>query len=450
MIVWYVVLALFEKVPAFLVSLVRDSSDAIIPAGRNSSSGFPVGSMDPRIETSPGKSGRAIGSPGAVGGATKDRADVQALLSDGGGANVVDLKGAVVGGPGQLVLDRAGVALVNVVVSCDGGLAIRAEGCALEHVTITGVTGDDSVALDIVASRFRATECSVTKNAGYGVQMAGPISAELVACDVAKNGMHGIYAGGGAQVLLDQCKVHQNKDLGVLADDRGTMVTIMNGEVTGNHGTGLRATEGAHVTLTGLTLSRNTGPTGNGIMADGAGTNVEMNRGKITRNGGCGVIATDGARVNLKDLERLGFNQSHQVWAAGKDTVVQVLGREVSGRLEDNTAQMLQIGSQKDAALRVQDGAAVAVSCAMIGSPSAKVARVSGTNSRAEVTKCLIVDTVEAVFSDPIYNTKTFYDERERSGVEGPGADAEPIVSPPRRPEGASSVPRPLPEHPGN
>ena len=129
----------------------------------------------------------------------------------------MDLMGAVVGGPGQVVLDRAGVALVNGVVSCDGGLAIRAEGCALEHVTITGVTGDDSeaddsVALDIVASRFRATECSVTKNAGYGVQLTGPISAELVACDVAKNGMHGIYAGGGAQVLLDQCKVHQNKD----------------------------------------------------------------------------------------------------------------------------------------------------------------------------------------------------------------------------------------------
>ena len=164
---WYGFIIFFLVVPNSLVSLVLPKSRALVFA--DSPSPFRFFRSPPGAGTLPAAARVRLLSPG---GQDRSLSQVQALLDDPEGPLVVDLRDGRVAGRGQLVLSRQGVSLVSGTVACEGGLALRAKSCEVVGVTVEGVVGADSVAVDVSGEECRLARCRVERNAGFGVQVA--------------------------------------------------------------------------------------------------------------------------------------------------------------------------------------------------------------------------------------------------------------------------------------
>jgi len=421
---WYGFIIFFLVVPNSLVSLVLPKSRALVFA--DSPSPFRFFRSPPGAGTLPAAARVRLLSPG---GQDRSLSQVQALLDDPEGPLVVDLRDGRVAGRGQLVLSRQGVSLVSGTVACEGGLALRAKSCEVVGVTVEGVVGADSVAVDVSGEECRLARCRVERNAGFGVQVArlpvqpgrlcrallGPLSvrqlrmqigrgarATLAGCEASDNGAHGVHVSEGAVVVLENCRISGNVDLGVLASERGTRLDMTGCEIRGNRGTGLRAAEGARVSIAKTVVTRNVGPVGNGVMADGPDTAVTITEGKVTKNQGCGVIATEGATVTASQCESVSYNDSHQVWASGTGTTVTVAG---------GAKWRTQMGSSREVPLSAQAGARIDVSMGIVGGPGASVADVVGPSTRVVLTDCKIADTSKNEVVAAVLEPTTYVDK---------------------------------------
>lgn len=94
------------------------------------------------------------------------------------------------------------------------------------------------------------------------------------------SGGEGIFAGGGAALTATGCLVQGNAEIGVAAQEAGTVVALVNTSVLdteprpdGTFGRGVQAGWGATLSLTGSTVL---GSTGMGVFAGGAGTVVSL------------------------------------------------------------------------------------------------------------------------------------------------------------------------------
>ena len=214
--------------------------------------------------------------------------------------SAADLGGTVVIGPGTwpgLSLDdrHDGLALVGRCVDLvvlDGAPGIRLDADQGTRVALSGLTVTGTTGIEVVKGTVAATEVVVDGADGVGVSASGS-GAALELTDVRvlntavldRVGGNGGRIEDGADLTATRTVFDANHDVGLKLTGRGTRGTLTDVTVSntteardGEDGWGLRVSDGADVTATGLLVSGNASV---GLVAGSSGTSFSLTDGVI-------------------------------------------------------------------------------------------------------------------------------------------------------------------------
>ncbi len=202
-------------------------------------------------------------------------------------------------------------------VEVEAGASLTAVGCVFQGNTDAGVYADGvGTVVDLVDTEILDTAPSLADGFGRGVS-----------------------AQNGAAVTATRCTVQGNTDAGVVAYNAGTVVDLVDTEILetapnpgGSNGFGAGVADGASLTATGCTVQ---GSTSSGVVADDAGTAVSLVNTQILDtapgpdgSGGFGVAALDGASLTATGCT-VQRNTEGGVVAFDPETVVDLVDTEV-------------------------------------------------------------------------------------------------------------------------
>ncbi len=315
------------------------------------------------------------------------------------------------------------------VISLDGGHdGVTLAGRCKDMVTIDGSEGDEVPAIEIVGGRkwpdigiegvtvrggtntgvwvqqatVAVSASDVRENAGGGVVIA---DAEVSLTNVGVhdsqpagngNGGRGVNVEDGAALTAAGCTIKGNTEIGVYAQDAGTVVELLDTQVLdtapspdGAFGRGVEVDDGATLSATGCTVQGNTRQ---GVYASAGGTAVDLldtwvldtasspdgtfGRG-IEVHGGAALTAVG---CTIKENTEIG------VYAEDTGTTVELVDTEVLDTAP-NPDGMFGRG------IEVEDGAALtATGCTVLGNTETGV-WVGNAGSVVDLVDTRILDT---------------------------------------------------------
>ncbi len=282
----------------------------------------------------------------------------------------VDAAGARGGG---LVAVAAGTYAENLVLG-DGDAGISVAGRCRELVVLDGSAGDGLATLSIIGTR------KVASLALSDVTVTG--------------GSYGVVVGNGTVGLTD-VDVVGNTNIGVIAST-GATLTLKTSTITGTlperrkNGFGLQAENGAQATVHSSTIDGNTEL---GVLASDIGTTLTMYHSTISNTlttsagtEGYGLVAQTGASVRMigGSIER---NTSVGVWVQSSVTSVSLDSVDIDATVPDGSGDF-GFGAQVSSG-----GTLVTAGCALNGNANAGLI-VDGVGANASLTDPWVVDTL--------------------------------------------------------
>jgi hypothetical protein len=137
-----------------------------------------------------------------------------------------------------------------------------AKSVTIENVTINGMGTGVARGIDVQCSsacRVSVLNSRIDSNTGIGMVFQGTVANAVIA-DVSNssasgNGSHGIFATNGANVTLSGVTASENAITGLIADGTGTRVSVLRSTFANNVSAGVQSGTGAAVTAT-IGLSR--------------------------------------------------------------------------------------------------------------------------------------------------------------------------------------------------
>jgi hypothetical protein len=191
----------------------------------------------------------------------------KAITLDGGTGNIAStLTGTLTGFTVVAgVTDRVLLRNIEVTGANAGVTGIRitsAKSVIIENVTISGMGTGVARGIDAQctsACRVTVVNSRVDGNAGIGMvfqgTVANAVNADVSNSSVTGNGSNGIFATNGANVTLTGVTASDNAIAGLVADGTGTRVSVLRSTFANNVAAGVQAGTGPAVTAT-IGLSR--------------------------------------------------------------------------------------------------------------------------------------------------------------------------------------------------
>jgi len=253
-------------------------------------------------------------------------------------------------------------------IEVKGGANLTAETCEVSGNAVAGIFIDDSgTSVALHETTIRDTQQPETGKSGFGIEVHNGANLTAESCEVSENAVAGVFAGesdttvtlretniqdtqpdeiwglgygvwvfGGASLEVESCQISGNTEVGVLAQDSGTAVTLRETNIRDTQpdkilgaGVGIQVQDGAILDAEGCEISGNMAA---GVAAGDSGTTVTLRETTIQdtqtvkdRMGGVGIVVITGARLESEGCEIRG-NTAAGVSAAHSGTSVSLRG----------------------------------------------------------------------------------------------------------------------------
>jgi hypothetical protein len=229
--------------------------------------------------------------------------------------------------------------------------AVVLERCELVNNRAVGAVAFGAGAtLALIETTVADTQAMDNGASGYGVEVNGGGELTLTSCDVRRNHQTGVLATGegtlatlldtsitdteagadgtsgvgvfvedGASMVLDGCELDHNRDIGAVAYDAGTTLTLVDTTISntqpradGTSGRGIEVTSAAELSAESCVVADNHDV---GVVAAGVGTRVQLADTRVVDTqpnadgySGAGLAAVEGASLTT---ESCGFERNH-------------------------------------------------------------------------------------------------------------------------------------------
>lgn len=324
----------------------------------------------------------------------------------------VDLRGVTVTGAGRGLQASGGASLRATGVAVDAstelavdargaGTAVTLTGCAVrdtrpgvESRIGRGVSAQDGATVLAVATAIdRSTQIGVVAlDAGTRVTLRGCAVRDTRPVGGALG--RGIVTQAGAAVEAEATVLAGNAEYGAVALSgrltlRGSIVRGTRPNADGSGGVGVSASMDSSVTAEDLLVDGNAFA---GVSADGAGASLTLTRGVVRGTTatagtyGVGLYAINGARIAAEGT-RIAGNHTAGVTANDPETSVTLRGCVVRDTRPDAP-------NARGYGLAVQTGASVTAEATLLVGNTAAGVFVNGAGSRAELTGCIVRGTL--------------------------------------------------------